>query len=147
MAEVKTHFRPEFVNRIDEIVVFQPLARERRSPRIAKIQLKALEARLAKLEIKLSASEAALEARRERRVRPGLRRAAAEARDPAADRESARRRRSWREGYAAGDTIKVGASGGDHVRKGVTGRSAAAAAASVGVLSRPLQAEAVSRRC
>ena len=27
MAEVKTSFRPEFVNRIDEIVVFQPLAR------------------------------------------------------------------------------------------------------------------------
>ncbi len=28
MAEVKTHFRPEFVNRIDEIVVFHALSRE-----------------------------------------------------------------------------------------------------------------------
>ena len=28
MGEVKTHFRPEFVNRIDEVVVFHPLDRE-----------------------------------------------------------------------------------------------------------------------
>ncbi|MEO8674489.1 MAG: AAA family ATPase, partial [Casimicrobiaceae bacterium] len=59
MAEVKGHFRPEFVNRIDEIVVFQPLG-EAQIADIAKIQLKALEARLAKLEIKLVISDAAL---------------------------------------------------------------------------------------
>ncbi len=61
MAEVKGHFRPEFVNRIDEIVVFQPLG-EGQIADIAKIQLKALEARLAKLEIKLVVSDAALKA-------------------------------------------------------------------------------------
>jgi len=61
MAEVKGHFRPEFVNRIDEIVVFQPLG-EAQIADIAKIQLKALEARLAKLEIKLVISDAALKA-------------------------------------------------------------------------------------
>ena len=33
MAEVKANFRPEFVNRIDEIVVFHPLARRARSRR------------------------------------------------------------------------------------------------------------------
>ncbi len=59
MAEVKGHFRPEFVNRIDEIVVFQPLG-EAQIADIAKIQLKALEARLAKLEIRLSVTDAAL---------------------------------------------------------------------------------------
>jgi ATP-dependent Clp protease ATP-binding subunit ClpB len=61
MAEVKGHFRPEFVNRIDEIVVFQPLG-EGQIADIARIQLKALEARLAKLEIKLVVSDAALKA-------------------------------------------------------------------------------------
>ncbi len=59
MAEVKTRFRPEFVNRIDEIVVFHALS-QKDIASIAKIQLHALESRLAKLEIKLDASPAAL---------------------------------------------------------------------------------------
>jgi len=59
LAEVKTSFRPEFVNRIDEIVVFQPLD-EVQIANIAKIQLKALEARLAKMEINLAVTDAAL---------------------------------------------------------------------------------------
>ena len=49
MAEVKAHFRPEFVNRIDEIVVFHPLD-EDQIANIARIQLRSLEQRLAKLE-------------------------------------------------------------------------------------------------
>ena len=61
MAEVKQHFRPEFVNRIDEIVVFHPLD-EKNIASIARIQLKALEARLAKLEIRLDVTDAALAA-------------------------------------------------------------------------------------
>ncbi len=59
MAEVKTQFRPEFVNRIDEIVVFHALD-EKHIRNIAKIQLRYLEARLGKLEMKLSVSESAL---------------------------------------------------------------------------------------
>jgi ATP-dependent Clp protease ATP-binding subunit ClpB len=59
LAEVRTSFRPEFVNRIDEIVVFQPLG-EAQIASIAKIQMKALETRLAKLEIKLAVTDAAL---------------------------------------------------------------------------------------
>jgi len=59
LAEVKVNFRPEFVNRIDEIVVFQPLA-EAQIADIAKIQIRALEARLAKLEVRLSVTDAAL---------------------------------------------------------------------------------------
>jgi ATP-dependent Clp protease ATP-binding subunit ClpB len=58
-AEVKTHFRPEFLNRIDETVVFHALDRQHIEG-IAKIQLKALEARLEKLEMKLEVSPAAL---------------------------------------------------------------------------------------
>ena len=60
MGEVKQHFRPEFLNRIDETVVFHALGREHIES-IAKIQLKVLEARLEKLEMKLDVSSAALE--------------------------------------------------------------------------------------
>jgi ATP-dependent Clp protease ATP-binding subunit ClpB len=59
MEEVKTHFRPEFINRIDEIVVFHPLD-EKHIADIAKIQMRALEARLAKMEIQLVVDEEAL---------------------------------------------------------------------------------------
>jgi ATP-dependent Clp protease ATP-binding subunit ClpB len=59
MAEVKGHFRPEFLNRIDETVVFHALDRDNIAA-IAKIQLKVLEARLEKLEMKLEVSPAAL---------------------------------------------------------------------------------------
>ena len=59
LGEVKAHFRPEFVNRIDEIVVFHPLD-SANIKTIAKIQLAALEKRLAKLEIGLTVTDAAL---------------------------------------------------------------------------------------
>lgn len=60
MAEVKVHFRPEFINRIDEIVVFHALdARHIRD--IAKIQLRVLEGRVAEREMRLEVSDAALD--------------------------------------------------------------------------------------
>jgi ATP-dependent Clp protease ATP-binding subunit ClpB len=59
MGEVRKHFRPEFVNRIDEIVVFHALDASQIKA-IAKIQLKRLEQRLAAQDIKLDISEAAL---------------------------------------------------------------------------------------
>jgi ATP-dependent Clp protease ATP-binding subunit ClpB len=59
MAEVKNYFRPEFVNRIDEVVVFHALD-EKHIMSIARIQLGHLEKRLAALEIKLEVSDAAL---------------------------------------------------------------------------------------
>jgi ATP-dependent Clp protease ATP-binding subunit ClpB len=59
MAEVKTQFRPEFVNRIDEIVVFHALD-EKHIRNIAKIQLRYLEERLAKLEMGLEVADSAL---------------------------------------------------------------------------------------
>ena len=60
MAEVKSHFRPEFINRIDEIVVFHALGKDNIKG-IAKIQLQRLEERLAKLDLKLQLSDAALD--------------------------------------------------------------------------------------
>ena len=59
-GEVKSHFRPEFLNRIDETVIFHALGAENIKA-IAKIQLRQLEARLDKLEMKLDVSEAALD--------------------------------------------------------------------------------------
>ncbi len=59
MGEVKTHFRPEFVNRIDEIVVFHSLD-EKNIAGIAKIQLTYLQRRLARLEIGLRVDDDAL---------------------------------------------------------------------------------------
>jgi ATP-dependent Clp protease ATP-binding subunit ClpB len=58
-VEVKQHFRPEFLNRIDETVVFHALD-QKNIESIAKIQLKTLEERMAKMEIKLDVSPAAL---------------------------------------------------------------------------------------
>ncbi|MCK6424822.1 MAG: ATP-dependent chaperone ClpB [Burkholderiaceae bacterium] len=58
-AEVKQHFRPEFLNRIDEAVVFHALD-QKHIESIAKIQLKALEARLAKMEMALEVTPEAL---------------------------------------------------------------------------------------
>jgi ATP-dependent Clp protease ATP-binding subunit ClpB len=60
MAEVRGHFRPEFINRIDDIVVFHALD-EKNIGAIAKIQLHSLEARLAKMEMTLDISEDALQ--------------------------------------------------------------------------------------
>ncbi len=59
MAEVKTYFRPEFINRIDEVVVFHALD-EKNIAAIARIQLGYLEKRLAQMEMALSVDEPAL---------------------------------------------------------------------------------------
>jgi len=111
MAEVKGHFRPEFVNRIDEIVVFQPLG-EAQIADIARIQMKALEARLAKMEIRLAVSDAALKV------------VAAAGFDPVYGARPLKRaiqqqienplaREILVGTYEAGDTVKVGATGGE----------------------------------
>jgi len=60
MAEVRGHFRPEFINRIDEIVVFHGLD-QKNIGAIAKIQLHILEERLAKLDMGLDVSVDALQ--------------------------------------------------------------------------------------
>ena len=60
MQLVATHFRPEFINRIDESVVFHPLTRQQIRT-IAKIQLQGLGERLKEKDIAISFSEAALD--------------------------------------------------------------------------------------
>jgi len=59
MGEVKTHFRPEFVNRIDEVVVFHALG-EANIKSIASIQLQYLAKRLAAMDMQLKVTDAAL---------------------------------------------------------------------------------------
>lgn len=59
MQEVKDHFRPEFINRIDEIVVFNALGQEA-IKNIAKIQLKRLASRLEQQDITMDVTDAAL---------------------------------------------------------------------------------------
>ncbi len=60
MNEVKNYFRPEFVNRIDEIVVFHSL-NQAQIKNIAKIQLAVLAKRLAKLDVSWQVSEEVLD--------------------------------------------------------------------------------------
>lgn len=60
MEIVSTRFRPEFINRIDDICVFHPLAQEHIRA-IAQIQLDQLQNRLSDRDIKLTYSDAALE--------------------------------------------------------------------------------------
>jgi ATP-dependent Clp protease ATP-binding subunit ClpB len=59
MGEVKAHFRPEFINRIDEIVVFHALD-QKNIASIARIQLGYLEKRLARLDMKIAVDDKAL---------------------------------------------------------------------------------------
>jgi ATP-dependent Clp protease ATP-binding subunit ClpB len=111
MAEVKTSFRPEFVNRIDEIVVFRPLG-EAQIAEIAKIQLKYLEERLAKLDIRLDVGKPALALVASNGfdpvygARPLKRAIQQQIENPLAKEILAGK-------FAAGDTIRVGATGGE----------------------------------
>ncbi|HDS1734835.1 ATP-dependent chaperone ClpB [Pseudomonas sp. BP8] len=60
MDAVGSHFRPEFINRIDEVVVFEPLGREQIAG-ITEIQLGRLRSRLAERELSLSLSPEAID--------------------------------------------------------------------------------------
>jgi len=59
MNEVGHHFKPEFINRIDESVVFHPLAADQ-IEKIAGIQIQSLSTRIAEQDLSLNVSEAAL---------------------------------------------------------------------------------------
>ncbi len=60
MDAVTSHFRPEFVNRIDEVVIFEPLARDQIAG-ITQIQLARLRSRLAERDLSLELSDEALD--------------------------------------------------------------------------------------
>ncbi|MFO2464692.1 ATP-dependent chaperone ClpB [Pseudomonas sp. 15FMM2] len=60
MDALTTHFRPEFINRVDEVVIFEPLARDQIAG-ITEIQLGRLRSRLAERELSLELSQEALD--------------------------------------------------------------------------------------
>jgi ATP-dependent Clp protease ATP-binding subunit ClpB len=60
MGVVQAHFRPEFINRLDDIVVFHPLDKAQ-IKQIARIQLRGLEKRLVERGLKLDVSDAAFD--------------------------------------------------------------------------------------
>ncbi len=60
MGVVQAHFRPEFINRLDDIVVFHPLDKAQ-IKQIARIQLQGLEKRLAERGLRIELSDKALE--------------------------------------------------------------------------------------
>ena len=60
LTVVGGHFRPEFINRIDEVVVFHPLGKEQLHG-IAQIQLGLLQKRLAERDLQLQVAEPVLD--------------------------------------------------------------------------------------
>jgi len=60
MGVVQAHFRPEFINRLDDIVVFHPLDKQQ-IKQIARIQMAGLEKRLAERGLRIELSDKALE--------------------------------------------------------------------------------------
>ncbi|XP_048443865.1 chaperone protein ClpB1 [Pyrus x bretschneideri] len=60
MQEVRKHFRPELLNRLDEIVVFDPLSHDQLR-KVARLQMKDIAARLAERGIAMAVTDAALE--------------------------------------------------------------------------------------
>ena len=95
MDVVRSHFRPEFLNRVDEIILFHRLKREDMG-QIVDIQLQRLKKLLADRKITLKLDDKAKRMAGAEGLRPGLWRAAAEARHPEiragpAGRDGARR--------------------------------------------------------
>jgi ATP-dependent Clp protease ATP-binding subunit ClpB len=111
MEIVALHFRPEFINRIDEVVVFHPLQREQIRA-ISKIQIAYLRDRLRGRDLELEVSEAALDRLGEAGfdpvygARPLKRAIQHQLENPLAQEILAGR-------FAPGDTIEIDAAGGE----------------------------------
>jgi ATP-dependent Clp protease ATP-binding subunit ClpB len=110
MGVVQAHFRPEFINRLDDIVVFHPLDKAQ-IRQIAKIQLRGLEKRLGERGIRLELAEKALDFLGNigfdpvYGARPLKRAIQAQIENPLAQKILAGE-------YANGDTVRVEAEGG-----------------------------------
>ena len=87
---LSTRFLPEFLNRIDEIMIFHPLKRDQ-IRKIVELQIDRLKKQLQEKGIDLEVTTRRARRHRRRRLRPDLRRPAAEARDPATDPKPAGR--------------------------------------------------------
>jgi len=111
MGEVKSHFRPEFINRIDEIVVFHALD-EKNIASIARVQLRELEKRVRAMEMDIEVSDAAVAELAKAGFDPvygarPLKRAIQQQIENPLSREILAGH------YAGGDTVKIGATGGE----------------------------------
>lgn len=110
MGVVQGHFRPEFINRLDDIVVFHPLSKPQ-IRQIARIQLKGLEKRLDERGLKLELSDEALGLLADvgfdpvYGARPLKRAIQQQVENPLAQK-------ILEGGFASGDTVRVGAEGG-----------------------------------
>ncbi|MFT4249345.1 MAG: type VI secretion system ATPase TssH, partial [Pseudomonas sp.] len=110
MGVVQAHFRPEFINRLDDIVVFHPLDKPQ-IKRIAKIQMHGLEKRLGERGLKIEVSDQAFDLLGNvgfdpvYGARPLKRAIQAQLENPLAQRILAGE-------YLGGDTIQVDAEGG-----------------------------------
>ncbi len=110
MGVVQSHFRPEFINRLDDIVVFHPLDKAQIRD-IAKIQLKGLEKRLGERGLRIELEDSALQLLGNvgfdpvYGARPLKRAIQQQLENPLAQKILAGE-------FASGDTIRVGASGG-----------------------------------
>jgi ATP-dependent Clp protease ATP-binding subunit ClpB len=123
--QMREHFRPEFLNRIDEIVRFEPLAREQLAE-IAELQLERLRARLAERRLSLELSDAAKEALAEAGWDPAY---GARPLKRAVQRlvENPLALRLLEGDFVEGDTIRVDAQGGELVFERVDAGEPAAA--------------------
>ena len=100
--ELKQHFRPEFLNRVDEIIVFPPLSQEQIVSMVDNM-IGAVETRLKDRDMSIELTTAAKEPAGQARVRPGARCPAAAPHGPAGDRGRARREDAVRRGRPRSD--------------------------------------------
>ncbi|MCD9027010.1 ATP-dependent chaperone ClpB [Luteimonas sp. BDR2-5] len=113
MGVVQAHFRPEFINRLDDIVVFHPLDKVQ-IRQIARIQMHGLEQRLAERGIRIEVGDKAFDLLGNvgfdpvYGARPLRRAIQAQLENPLAQRLLAGE-------FASGDTVKVDAAGGQLV--------------------------------
>ena len=80
-TELRAHFRPEFLNRVDDIIIFHSLD-EKQLAQIVDIQLHRLEKRLAQQQLTLDVDRSAKTTHRQGRLRPAIWRAPAQTRHP-----------------------------------------------------------------
>ena len=116
MGVVQAHFRPEFINRLDDIVVFHPLDKQQ-IKQIARIQMRGLEKRLGERGLRLEVSDSAFDVLGNvgfdpiYGARPLKRAIQAQLENPLAQKILAGE-------FASGDTIKVEAGGGGQLQFG-----------------------------
>ena len=90
MGELKKVFRPELLNRIDEVIVFHKLTRRRRSRSVVHMMMRRLRERMVEHEVAIELTASATDLLADRGYDPAMGRPAAAPRHPAADRGSAR---------------------------------------------------------